>query len=248
MIKRWIYILDLDARLNERITSAVKRRFPDYDILEMADLQSLQTAAESRRPEIIIISLEDVNNEDAFRFIRHIRSLSSAIKINIIVFATRQRLDTASAVLETMQVEIAPLPLRVPLLIEKIESFTKQIEEEKNREIFLKPGEVLFSEGDPADAVYIIQNGALDIMKKRGTELITFKTISNGELVGELALIDHTARSATVIASTEAHLVKLDVGDIEGYLNNQPYWVKLFFRTLAKRLREANKKILDNSY
>lgn len=248
MIKRWIYILDGDARLTERVSSGIKRKFTDYDILELADVISLKSAIKSRRPEIIIISLETVGKEDCFELIRSVRTMTSAIPIRVVVTANRATLDKTIGVLETLQVDVAPLPLRIPQLLEKIGENAKAIEEQKSRETFLKSGDVLFTEGEKAESVYIIQSGSLDILIRKNNEMVCIKTLTAGELVGEMAFIDNRPRSATVVASSDTHAVRLDVGDIQGYLNNQPTWVKLFFKTLVARLREANQKLLDTKF
>ena len=60
----------------------------------------------------------------------------------------------------------------------------------------LASGEVLFKAGDPGDAMYVVLEGALDILVD--DHLVERST--RGAIVGEMALIDETPRSATVVA------------------------------------------------
>jgi len=61
----------------------------------------------------------------------------------------------------------------------------------------LKPGEVLFREGDEANAMYVVKHGTLRILS--GSTIL--ETVREGGLIGEMAIIEeHMPRSATVIA------------------------------------------------
>ena len=62
-------------------------------------------------------------------------------------------------------------------------------------------GEVLFHQGDPGDALFIVASGAVKIVlpSEDGDEAI-LTTIRSGEFFGELALLDGAARSATAVA------------------------------------------------
>lgn len=74
------------------------------------------------------------------------------------------------------------------------------------REATLAAGTVLFREGDEADRVYLILAGAAAAY--RGSELL--RRVGAGRCVGELAFVRRAARSATVIAETELHVLELD--------------------------------------
>jgi len=74
----------------------------------------------------------------------------------------------------------------------------------------LSHGEVLFSQGDPGDAAYVVVNGRLRISVKLpdGSERVVDES-GPGDIVGEFALLTGDARSATVSAIRETNLVKL---------------------------------------
>lgn len=110
-------------------------------------------------------------------------------------------------------------------------------------------GEVVFKEGDPGDRCYIITAGSVRISKfipNIGEEaLAVFKP---GEYFGEMALVDNYPRSANAIANEDAKLFAVNKADLENILNSdRDLGYKLlwtFTRTLSKRLRETNEKMV----
>jgi CRP-like cAMP-binding protein len=61
-------------------------------------------------------------------------------------------------------------------------------------------GDVIFSEGDPGKALYIILDGSVEIVKRCGSEDKVLVTLSAGSFFGELALIDQMPRFASATA------------------------------------------------
>jgi CRP-like cAMP-binding protein len=56
-----------------------------------------------------------------------------------------------------------------------------------------KPGEVIFSEGDKGDKMYVIRSGEVEV--ERDGKIV--ETLSGGGIFGEMALIDGSPRAAT---------------------------------------------------
>ena len=67
-------------------------------------------------------------------------------------------------------------------------------------------GQALFREGDLGDAFYVVIAGEVDI--RVGEELV--ETVGPGGVVGEMAMIDGGARSASAVARTDSRVVRLD--------------------------------------
>ena len=68
-------------------------------------------------------------------------------------------------------------------------------------------GEVIFHEGDSGKAIYIVLEGSVRINKKSDSENRTLAVLGPGSHFGELALIDHCARYATVVAEKDSLLL-----------------------------------------
>ena len=76
--------------------------------------------------------------------------------------------------------------------------------------VALMSGEVLFRQGDPGDSLYIVISGRLVVSHRSDdhTERIVAE-LGHGEIVGEMGLVCHEPRSATVMASRDTHLARL---------------------------------------
>lgn len=80
-------------------------------------------------------------------------------------------------------------------------------------------GSQIVKQGDPADGMYFIESGVVDVMVtgNDGTEK-QVTTIRNGGYFGELALVTHKPRAATVIAKGDIRVAFLDVNAFERLL------------------------------
>ena len=105
--------------------------------------------------------------------------------------------------------------------------------------VTLKSGEILFREGDDADAMYVVKQGTLRILS--GSTIL--ETVRPGGLVGEMAIIEeHMPRSATVIAGTYCELVKVDVPRFLSLVANTPAFSITVLRVISRRLRVMNRR------
>ena len=65
-------------------------------------------------------------------------------------------------------------------------------------------GDVVVSGGEAADSLYVILGGTAEARAKPAP-----RTLRSGDYFGELALLDGTRRSATVVATRELHVMRL---------------------------------------
>src|SRR6266480_2645648 len=98
--------------------------------------------------------------------------------------------------------------------------------------------------GDPADALYIVISGRLKVMMsdKEGREII-LAILRQGEVFGEMGLINKAPRSATVVALESSELLTITRTDFTKCLQKNFDLTMNVIRGLVKRLREADKKI-----
>jgi CRP-like cAMP-binding protein len=108
-------------------------------------------------------------------------------------------------------------------------------------EIELEKGEVIFNKGDFGDCLYIIKSGAVDIHDKEHR----FATLNDGEMFGELSLLDAEPRSASATAASECWLLKLKQEPFIEVLMQNSIVLKGILSTLSKRLREEDKKAVE---
>ena len=68
-------------------------------------------------------------------------------------------------------------------------------------------GETIFRHGDPADWLYVVEEGGVDIVLPSEGEEIVLASFAPGSFFGELGLFDQQPRTATARATADARLV-----------------------------------------
>jgi len=110
--------------------------------------------------------------------------------------------------------------------------------------VALKPGEILFREGDTALSMYIVKQGTLRVLS--GSTIL--ETVRDGGLLGEMAIIEeHMPRSATVIAGTHCELAEIDVPRFLSLVANTPAFSITVLRVISRRLRVMNRRYRDST-
>jgi CRP-like cAMP-binding protein len=101
------------------------------------------------------------------------------------------------------------------------------------------PGEVVFEEGEKGDAMYIVRTGELTI-EKHGKLM---ETVGPAGVFGEMALIDGSARGATVRAKTDCEVTPINEKTFLFLVHETPFFAIAVMRTLANRLRRMNELV-----
>lgn len=97
------------------------------------------------------------------------------------------------------------------------------------------PQEVIALKGEIGDAMYFIVSGRVDVELEGG--MIELK---GGDFFGEISLIEHGPRTATVIAKTSCQLLALRVGDFHELMENNPDILEDVKTTARERLEGAD--------
>ena len=86
----------------------------------------------------------------------------------------------------------------------------------KVKEVQFEPGQTIFTEGEPGDAAYLIDDG--EVEASRGGTAIA--TLGAGDVFGEMALVTGAARSATVKAVLAVHAFVLPKEEFDSLLRD----------------------------
>lgn len=107
-------------------------------------------------------------------------------------------------------------------------------------------GEVLFTEGEPGDRLYVITEGKIKLgaTSSDGRETL-LAILGPGEMFGELSLFDPGPRMSTATALTDAALVGLGNADLMPWLTGRPEVAVSMLGALARRLRRTNDAMAD---
>lgn len=117
------------------------------------------------------------------------------------------------------------------------------------REVRFGEGERIFAEGDPSDCCYRVVSGRVEIslqmpgVMKRGRTK-TIAVCGPGELVGEMSVIDAAPRSATAVAAETTVCQAFSAEEILHLLENDPEEALSYVRTLIRRIRNSNRRVL----
>ncbi len=102
------------------------------------------------------------------------------------------------------------------------------------------PGDVIFSQGDEGSALFVIDEGAVEISYGEGKGRVCLATLFPGQYFGELSLFDGSPRSATATAIKPSHLVRLDRDDMVDFVNKNPAAAMRIIAEMSERLRQTN--------
>ena len=100
----------------------------------------------------------------------------------------------------------------------------------------LAAGEVLFQEGDTGDVMYAVVEGSLHLTV--GGRVVD--EVQVGQIVGEMALIDESPRSATAAAATDTVVAPVDRKRFVYLVQEHPTFALQVMELMAARLRRAN--------
>lgn len=79
----------------------------------------------------------------------------------------------------------------------------------------LQAGEILFQASEPGESLFIVRSGSIELyIKDTVGQKIVLTVADEGQLFGELSLLDNKPRTATAVALTDAELLVLDREDL----------------------------------
>ena len=114
----------------------------------------------------------------------------------------------------------------------------------------VKAGTVLFSEGEENSQfmMFILQGEAIvEANASSHSDSTVFKMLGQGDLIGELGILDNRARSATVTAVSEMSLAIMDQASLSTMIRELPAVACKFLGTILQsvsaRLRESNHRV-----
>jgi len=104
-------------------------------------------------------------------------------------------------------------------------------------------GEVLFTEGESGEVMYVIRTGTVKVsITSHGTERVLAR-LGAGEIVGEMALLNSSPRTATATVEEDAELVAVDAYTFEDMIIGNTEIALRLIRKLARRLDAADSMI-----
>src|SRR5947209_6455737 len=105
---------------------------------------------------------------------------------------------------------------------------------------------VIMHEGSAGENVALVLAGRVKLVARGvGERTVVLAIRGPGELVGEMAALGGTRRSATAIADEDVELGLLSGEDFRGYLRDHPDAALVLLRTLVGRMTEATRGLVE---
>src|SRR6266540_798223 len=112
-----------------------------------------------------------------------------------------------------------------------------------------RKGQIVFSQGDPADAVFYVQKGKVKVavVSDQGKEAVV-AILGTDEFCGEGCLAGQPRRMSTVTAMTECLVMRLEKTSIIRVLRDEPAFSEIFISHLLVRTIRVEEDLIDQLF
>jgi len=245
--QRTIYLIEHEAQDLKTMTMAIQDNFHGHKLSTFEDLERGREEILLQKPTIIILALDWGDHDRVEAFIKEMKLNETLRRVPMVVVGTRNLFDQFDDSIKRFGLLKVPKSIRVPKLIETVSEALTIANSMEVDELTLSAGDMLFKEGDPADYIYCLMGGRLQVFREKGGEVQIINEIVGKQMVGEMAVVDQSTRTASIKSLEDSKILRLKVGDVEAYLNDQPLWLHLMVKTLIQRIKESNERIVQLS-
>jgi serine phosphatase RsbU (regulator of sigma subunit) len=107
-----------------------------------------------------------------------------------------------------------------------------------------QPGQVILQEGSTGREMYLIVEGLVEVVKRRGAEEMVLARRGSGDVFGEMGFIEARPRFATIRALEPTRLLEFSEHDMRSALTKQPQLLYRIIQVLSARLRESDQQMI----
>lgn len=110
--------------------------------------------------------------------------------------------------------------------------------------VFIQAGVPLFNEGEPGNTMYVLMEGSAAVVVAGHV----IEVARPGALLGEMAVVDSSVRSATAIARSNCRLLPINSTQFDLLVRESPEFARHVMIVMADRLRRMNRRLLEAVY
>lgn len=110
---------------------------------------------------------------------------------------------------------------------------------------FYADGEIVARQGDVGDCMYLVQDGEIEIVLEEDGAGVVLRSAGRNEVIGEMAIVDHKPRSATIRAKGRARILTLDKRNFLRRISEDPSLAFRMIETMSHRVRELSHQVLE---
>ncbi len=141
-----------------------------------------------------------------------------------------------------LETHLRSVPIFSTLTAEFIQGLRNRVELER-----FAPGEVIFRQGDPAEAFYLVRIGFVKVTENYPGGELVLAYLSKGSYFGEIALIGNGRRTATCTALDNVEVVRIDAEDFNRMLEHFPEIAANLRAVSEQRIRENQNRFKQTS-
>ena len=104
-------------------------------------------------------------------------------------------------------------------------------------------GATIVRQGDVGDCMYVVQTGRVEVVQDTDTGEQHLAFLETGDFFGEMAVFEKETRSATVRASGEARVLKVDRKTLLRRIREDPLLAVNLLQTMSHRIRDLNAEV-----
>jgi len=105
-------------------------------------------------------------------------------------------------------------------------------------------GDVIYREGDPATAIYVIESGTVEVSRRVDGKPVRLSVFAKGDIFGETGVIRNTPHSTTMTALDAVSLFSVSREDFLASFNEDNPFSLPLLRMLSARLSKADERML----
>jgi flavin-dependent dehydrogenase len=107
-----------------------------------------------------------------------------------------------------------------------------------------RDGEVVYYQGELGNCMYVVQQGEVEVLHRRGDKEFSLAVLGPGEFFGEMALFERDVRPATVRAVGDATVLTLEKGNLLRQMHEEPSLAFSLIEQMSKRLRTLEQALV----
>jgi CRP/FNR family cyclic AMP-dependent transcriptional regulator len=106
------------------------------------------------------------------------------------------------------------------------------------------PNEIIFCEFEPGNEFYFIQSGRIRLVKLIQNREKNLTVLTEGDIFGEMAILEEQPRSATAIAMDHVKLLKFHRDNFDALISGNPQLAYKLLVIFSKRIYDAKRRLM----
>ena len=109
----------------------------------------------------------------------------------------------------------------------------------KDFSTYFETDEYLFKQGDRANYAFIIESGIVEVSHHQGDRKLVLSNLGEGDVLGEMSIIDKTPRTATAQAIEPTRVLAIPLDFLNKKIEDSDPTIRLFLRHIMVRYRDT---------